>query len=344
MSSIRPCETPHRSRRPGTTQTSGGERRQTDAVALGRDDLVDVLAVEYGAHSTKLIPIFEGRDKDVYRVEHSGPSWVARCYSTARPLERVEGDAEFLRAVRHLRVEQLVDTVDGRGVSQVDGGAVMVTGFVVGSPAPRHPTALREVAATLAAVGTVEAGLGSRTARRAGSLPAEDLAAARGWLHDVATDIPSTLVEQFNRLARDLAGTVDCETARTGLVHPDCHVGNVIGSSAGPVLFDWEGAGVGPLVAALGWLLFSSAVAGPDRAFDGVDASAVQAIVGGYTEVRTLDDDEMDVLADAIRVRPLVIACRQLRRALQTGNIAAAAGWWSHYPESEQVVRLIGRA
>jgi hypothetical protein len=50
----------------------------------------------------------------------------------------------------------------------------------------------------------------------------------------------STTVAGRSRLSRELADTSDCESAPAGLVHSDCHVGLVVVSHRGPVLFDWE--------------------------------------------------------------------------------------------------------
>jgi len=47
------------------------------------------------------------------------------------------------------------------------------------------------------------------------------------------------------------------------------------------VLFDWEDSGLGPLVAALGWLLFTAAVASPDRPLTPLNKAAVHATIDG---------------------------------------------------------------
>ena len=283
---------------------------------------------------------YQEPDRAAYRVKHQGAPLVVRWFPPQRPLERVAGDADVLRAVRHLDVEQLVETVDGRLFTECRGRGMIVTQFIEGASSPCDMDSLRRVAATLAATGQVEVAVASRVGRRAGSLPAEDLAAARQWLDEIAGDVPRYVRDTFSRLRQDVEETSDCETATSGLVHPDCHVANVIRSPRGPVLFDWEGAGVGPMVAALGWLLFSSSVAGPEHASDSADATAVEAVIAGYQSVRRLGADEMEVLSDAVRFRPLVIACRQLRHAVRTGDSTSASGWWSRYPEAKDVVKF----
>ena len=94
------------------------------------------------------------------------------------------------------------------------------------------------------------------------------------------------------------------------------------------------------MVAALGWLLFSSSVAGPDHEAARVDAAAVEAVITGYENVRRLGADELEVLCDAVRFRPLVIACRQFGQAVRTRNPSSASGWWSRYTEPDDIVKL----
>jgi Ser/Thr protein kinase RdoA (MazF antagonist) len=73
-------------------------------------------------------------------------------------------------------------------------------------------------------------------------------------------DLPGVLRASFEQLLQAVATTDDCESLPAGLVHSDCHLGNVIESADGPILIDWAGGGRGPFVASLGWLLYTAAV------------------------------------------------------------------------------------
>ena len=272
-------------------------------------ELRTAIARYYGAYPNRLVAITEHEDKAVFRVGHAGPDWLMRWFPVSRPQERVDGDAEVLRTLRHLPVERLVETVDGRGSVVIGGRGVIMTEFLVGARATNSPSVLETVAATLGEVATTTVDRGSMVARRAGSLPAEDLASARRWLDDIADQVPPELGAVFARLSGGVAGTCDCELAPTGLVHPDCHLGNIRISGGRPVLFDLDGAGAGRLVGALGWLLFSSAVAGPDRPGGPFDPAAASAVIAGYTSRRDLTAQELCLLPHAARFRPLTIAC-----------------------------------
>jgi Ser/Thr protein kinase RdoA (MazF antagonist) len=306
----------------------------------GPADLVKVIERDYGVGATRLLPIYEQGNRAFYRLEHdAGHPWVLRWFQRERSLDRVAGDADVLRSVGQLDVEQLVTTIDGQGHTVVDGRGVLVTKYLDGVAAVDDPAVVRRIGATLGAAASIPIDVGTRAHRRAGSLPREDLVAAGHWLDEICGHVPHDLLKEYEQLNRDVARTRDCEEAPLGLVHSDCHLANVIAVGARPVLFDWEGSGLGPLVAALGWLLFTAAVASPDRPPTPLNEAAVHATIDGYQSVRPLQEVEVDLLSDAIRFRPLVIACRQLRQAVLHG--ISAHGWWSRYPESETVAATV---
>ena len=304
--------------------------------------VAEALARVFGSGPARLVAIHPGY---VYRVERDGRPWVVRWFPRERPVERVAGDAEVLHAVRNLPVEQLVETIDGDRFVVLDGRGVLVTEFIHGPTADTRPTTVGELAWTLAAVSQVTVAPASVVARRAGSLPAEDLASARRWLAEIEHAVPTDLRAAFSDLRRDVDQTNACEAAPVGLLHPDCHLGNAIVRSDGtPVLVDWAGAGLGPLIASLGWLLFTAAVAGPERDHSAIDRTAVAAVMSGYTELRALGQAEFEVLRDAVRFRPLAVACRQLRDAVRTGDRRLASGWWSRYSAADEIADLASLA
>jgi Ser/Thr protein kinase RdoA (MazF antagonist) len=174
--------------------------------------------------------------------------------------------------------------------------------------------------------------------RRAGSLPREDLAFGRSCLARVAGRIPSERLREFDALSAALEVTNDCEDLPGGLIHPDGHLANALRTPAGRlVLFDWDGAGQGLRIAALGLLLFSCAVQAPEEPFVPPDLSRVDAVLAGYQRHYTLSSAELDRLPDAVRFRPLVIAARTLAASIEKGEAGDVSGWWSRYAEADRV-------
>lgn len=297
--------------------------------------LLEVLAEEYGAKHVRLTPFFAAPDHAIYRVDRAdGAAWVLRHLSIKHP--DVEGDAEILRIVRHLPVEQLVETRDGRGTTRAAGRSVIVTRLEAGPPATPSPTILRQVGATLGAVHQLQP---QEITRWADSLPREDLSLARRYLADIADDVPADQRGPYERLQRDLAATNDCEDLPHTLVHSDCHLANVIDAPRGAVLIDWQGAGQGPALASLGWFLYSAAVQSPEGPATAFEPARVAAVLSGYGQYRTLTQAELLRLADAIRFRPLVIATREFRQSIKARTPATAIGWWSRYTEAEAVAQ-----
>ena len=120
--------------------TSGCKDR---AVVATAKDLAEVLLLEFGVKARAIRSFYEEPDRAAYRVEHQGAPLVVRWFPPQRPLERVAGDADVLRAVRHLDVEQLVETVDGRLFTECRGRGMIVTQFIEGASSPRDMDSLR---------------------------------------------------------------------------------------------------------------------------------------------------------------------------------------------------------
>jgi Ser/Thr protein kinase RdoA (MazF antagonist) len=72
-----------------------------------------------------------------------------------------------------------------------------------------------------------------------------------------------------------------------------------------------------------------------------IEAEFAGAVVDGYLTRRHLTAAEVAALPDAVRFRPLVIACRQLRESVRARQPERATGWWSRYADADL---LAGRA
>jgi Ser/Thr protein kinase RdoA (MazF antagonist) len=294
--------------------------------------LRDLLATEYAAVGVRVSPLTPEPDGKLYRVDRvAGPPLVVRHFPADRRFADVEGDAEVLRLVRPMLVEQLVETGDGRAAARADGRGVIVTEFEMGPRATASPAVLEQLGATLGAL--PESGI----TRRAGALPREDLALARRFLAEIADDVPADQRDIYDRLDRDVRATNDCEDLPRTLVHSDCHLANAIHTDRGAVLLDWEGTGQGPAIAALGWLLYSAVVQSPEGPAEPFDPRRVAAVLTGYCRHRTLSDSELHRFADAIRFRPLVVAVREFHHSVVNKTPGSAFGWWSRYTEAETV-------
>lgn len=99
------------------------------------------------------------------------------------------------------------------------------------------------------------------------------------------------------------------------------------------VYIDWTGAGCGPRVASLAFLVWAVSVEET-----GWSPRWVEAILAGYRAHIALEDREIARFAAAMRLRPLVFACWRFRHAVLAGRAPNGSEWW--WPDDE-VLRAV---
>jgi Ser/Thr protein kinase RdoA (MazF antagonist) len=220
---------------------------------VGLDDLPRHLAEVHGIEVAGVTRL----DVGVLRVDRrDGPPWVARVFSSRRPMAAVEGDAAALRHVeRHgFPAERLAAE---HPLSVLHDQPVLVTEFIA--------------SASRATAGRAAGGWGGVLARMH-ALPLPDGAADRpaGALHhfaegtrDAELRVAGRWLDQIeSRVARAGRGPLDRLRAAldeadggaglpSAFIHPDPVHKNFVGTTDGPLAVDWTGAGVGPRVVAL---------------------------------------------------------------------------------------------
>jgi len=288
----------------------------------------------------------ERLDRGVYRVDRSdGPAWVARIFLARRPLEEVQGDADVLRFLEEndFPAERCARP---NPVSSPGGFGVIVTKYVEGTKPDWSETTLRAFGEMLGRLNTMPEGAGG-VARVAGSLhhysptggdPRREIDAAASWLDQVEDKVPAKSRAPFDLLREQLAAADDCHGLPLALVHPDPVPKNVIAKPDGSlVMIDWTGAGRGPRLAPLAVAIWSSA---PGK--DGWSLERVDPVVAGYCSRVSLGKDELARLANVMRVRPLIFACRRYRHAIAAGKQPDGTEWWM--PSEEIVESISARA
>ena len=93
---------------------------------------------------------------------------------------------------------------------------------------------------------------------------------------------------------------------------------NVVATPGGMVLVDWAGAGRGPRLWSLAFVLYAEAAKEPRRA---------GAVLLGYREHVTLETEELDRLGAVARARPLILSAWSvcMGRTTPTEAMTAAA-------------------
>jgi aminoglycoside phosphotransferase (APT) family kinase protein len=263
------------------------------------DGLATHLGEVYGVEVTAIAPL----DAGVFRVDMAGGErWVARVFPAARPLEIAQQDANLLAALERggFPAERCARP---DSVSVLAGQAVLVTGFIE-DHGPLRP------GRSAALLGALLGGLHARpaaTARPGGAWhhlsftggPREEVAAAAELLDEHLSRVSVRQLALFDRLRDEVAATDDCHDLPHSFVHPDFVSANAIVTADEKLaIVDWAGAGRGPRLWSLGFLLFAAGAA---------NLRLVELVVSRYRRSIELEPRELERLEGAIRGRPVML-------------------------------------
>jgi Ser/Thr protein kinase RdoA (MazF antagonist) len=116
---------------------------------------------------------------------------------------------------------------------------------------------------------------------------------------DSVPEIARSLQRSAIEILRRLAGG---DRPPTAFLHGDCYPGNAVRAPEGPiVMVDWEGAGRGPAVFEVAYLLLGCHMDRPQLPAIHADPERIAAVVRGYTRRRHLTAAELAWLPDAVR-------------------------------------------
>ena len=251
-------------------------------------------------------------DAGVYRVDRrDGPPWVARLFPSVRAIGRAEGDANVLRFLEDQRfpAERLAHP---EPVSIHEGQGVLVTRFVAGSQVSADEQTFHALGEYLGRLHTLPQ-RGDDPRRSGGAI--HSLTLNEGSLRDEVTDAMSWLAQAdisgdhrglYDDLRQQVARVDFGDTLPHALLHPDPTPQNVLITPEGEIVaIDWTGAGYGPRVHALAFLLLSAV----SRSRWKAQSSRVDAVIDGYRRHVTLDEEECAALAAAMPLHVLVRDC-----------------------------------
>jgi methyltransferase (TIGR00027 family) len=285
----------------GVSPTAGRIGRFMERM-YGRRDMAGLdghLRATYGISITGLREL----DVGVFRVgRDDGPDWIARVFPSERPFEAAGGDAEILRLLE--RADFPAERcADAEAVTSYEGQAVLVTRHVAGKkPSPTEGSfgVLGDLLGRLHK-------LPPATGERPGGAwhhwvlqgdPDAEKAAAVALLDAAEARVPNSERSLYATVRDELSQAETCDGLPEALIHPDFVPANAITSREdGTVLVDWTGAGRGPRLWSLAFLLWAAG-------FERLDcADAVMAAYGRHVE---LTSAELERLAPAIAARPVI--------------------------------------
>lgn len=264
-------------------------------------------------------------------VKHSGgQQWIARVFSSsADQVSRVEGDAAILQflAAHHFPAERVAHDVP---VTVLDGNGIIVTKFIDGGrPSVASPAVWSEMADLLGRLHNLPQ-LGGTIARDGGAeehgnglhvgRPKEDLTAAMSFLVSVEDNVSAAASEKFEWLRDQVENADDAEGLPEALTHSNYHPWAAVGTPGNISIVGWAGAGRGPRLPALAWLLRTAA--------ERNGAENVAAVMRGYRQQVQLTDQELDRLPSILNMRPLWLECLGFRMAVNDGRTPLLNEGW----------------
>jgi Phosphotransferase enzyme family len=263
------------------------------------DGLGRHLEDRYGVEVAHIEPL----DLGVFRVDRrDGPRWVARAFGAERPLVRVQEDAAILRGLERagFPAERCAHP---EPVSEFLGQHVLVTNFLEdhGPLRPGRPAAILG-----ALLGRLHArpvtnirdgGAWHHLSSEGG--PREEIAAGAELLDDHVPRVAVRELALLDRLRDEVERTDDCLDLPHAFVHPDFAPANAISTADGKLaIVDWAGAGRGPRLWSIGFLLWAAGAR---------DLRLVDVVVSRYRRSIELEPAELDRLEGAIRGRPVML-------------------------------------
>jgi Ser/Thr protein kinase RdoA (MazF antagonist) len=283
------------------------------------------LVERYGFHAQTQFTF----DQDVVLMRRDdGPSWVARVFPPERPVSAVEGDAAILNWLAEIGYPA-ERCADREPVSVLDGQPVLVTEAVPSVPRAQRRAAIKDAGGirglgemlgrlhTLAIEAEPEAlnRPGGAWHHMADGAPADELSVARRWLDEAEEQASVRDLPHFRELSDALDAVDACTGLPEALIHPDFVLANVVATAEpGMVLVDWAGAGRGPRVWPLAFLLWAEGAK---------DLRRVDLALSGYRRHVQLEDAELERLEATIAARPLVFVIWHLHHRVRNPADAA---------------------
>jgi Ser/Thr protein kinase RdoA (MazF antagonist) len=297
----------------------------------------------YGLSDISLRPLDSASGKLIYCIEQeSRQSLILRAYPLQHNIRLLQLTAilSFLEAHGY-PCERMIAATSGTLTTAQMGWQFLLTTYIEGSPVDDSLPTLHSLGSALGQLHAllVPALNTIYPLPQAEMLPQREITYALSHLRAAEPFLPRHLYSRYDEIATALRNLDLFEDLPTVLIHNDAHPSNAICTPTGQVLFiDWEGAGLGPAVIDLGFLLASCDTESPWTPPLPPDPARVEAIIAGYSQYHTLTFAELDRLPDAIRFRALVYGAVSFATSIREyGREDEDRWWWRRYEAAEDI-------
>lgn len=306
--------------------------------------LIECIRKWYHAQALSLHRLPGDSGKYIYQVKlSSGATWVLRVIEDASKATFIElAHLLLFFEQQHYPAERIVFTVEQTTIVNVSNWHLLMTTFLVGIPLDYVPPTFSLLGAVVGRLHALQSSL-TYVPSQASMLPSGELAFAQQQLDTIASRLPRPYIARYEWLENALLSIDRGASLPMTLIHNDCHPGNALVTAPGHViLLDWEGAGMGPAILDVGFLLVNCDRKAPweplSTRSSHPDEGLLQAVIEGYCQYHQLTTDELNYLPDAIRFRSLVFgACSFASAIAQQEKAEFSQWWWKRYCAAEEI-------
>ena len=284
--------------------------------------LSELATVQYNVEAPSLTPMhqFEVDGRGVFRVDQrNGPSLLLRAYQDEH--KRAAWLAERASVLLFLEAQgypapHVIPTRAGQLVGHYGGWSTLALAYIEGETVDDSLEDFRAIGARLGELHQIDLDQAMQVCPR--------IPHARGQPKSTVTDWIKGLLTVQARIPRELYGLYEfsLQTLQTiatwrdmpmAILHSDANAFNAVRTAGGEiVLIDWDGAGIGPAILDLGYLLVACHAFLPEWPDIVPHQGRIAAIAEGYSAVRTLTAAEMAALPAAIGFRDAFWAAESL--------------------------------
>lgn len=243
---------------------------------------------------------------------------------------------------QHYPAERLLRTQEETLIA-IDGDKILVlTTYLSGTQLDHTPVSFQLLGARVAQLHALTT-KSTYPLPAASMLPTRELAFAQQQLAGVEHRVSRQDIARYEFLTGALPKLDRGTDLPNTLIHNDCHPANAIVTAPNHItLLDWEGAGLGPAVLDVAFLLTNCDGKTP---WDSLSSDVhslpevyLQAVITGYRQHHQLSKSELSYLGDAIKFRSLVFgACNFATAITQETDTQFSQWWWHRYCIAEQL-------
>lgn len=281
--------------------------------------LTRLLAHCYAKHDPVLTPIhlFAHENRGIYRVDSPGaPPLLLRAYQEEPTA--VHWLAERAATLLYLAAAdypspRVIPTVDGELLGYHQGWSALLLTYIEGEMTTASAAEFQAIGQQLARLHNVKVGTAEPPIPYCRWQPTNKITNWIAGLEAVAGQFPVELTGLYDFSLATLHRIAQWPTMPVSILHADPNSTNAVRTPTGAFVFvDWDGAGLGPPLLDLGYLLLTCHLVLPSWPQIVPAHDLIAAIMTGYCSVRSLSAEEVAALPVAVSLNDAIWAAQDI--------------------------------